>query len=333
MPNAPLTNAPLKIVFHGQNAANFRQDFERLIDAQHTLLDLSDALDQPDEAEHFASADVVVGIQLNASMPALRQLRLYHAPAAGTDAIDTSLLPTGSTLCNCFGHEHAIAEYVMAALLQRHVPLARADADLRQQRWTFWAGQPEALRSELGSQTLGVLGFGHIGQTLAARAKAFGMRVHAANRSALRSPLVDCAFGLSQLRDFMASADAVVVTLPLTDDTRGLVNAAAIAAMRPDAVLVNVGRGPVIDEEALYKALRERRIGGAVIDTWYQYPSPTQPTSAPSRFDFAVLDNVLMTPHMSGWTEGTVRRRQETMAENIRRLQLSQPLINVLKTA
>lgn len=333
MPNAPLKNAPLKIVFHGQNAANFRQGFERLIDAQHTLLELSDALDQPGEVEHFASADVVVGIQLNTSMPALRQLRLYHAPAAGTDAIDTRLLPAGSALCNCFGHENAIAEYVMAALLQRHVPLARADADLRQERWTFWAGRPDALRTELGAQTLGVLGFGHIGQTLAARAKAFGMRVHVANRSAIDSPLVDHAFDLSQLQDFMTLADAVVVTLPLTDDTRGLVNAAAIAAMRPDALLLNVGRGPVIDEEALYQALRERHIGGAIIDTWYQYPSPTQPQSAPSRFDFAALDNVLMTPHMSGWTEGTVRRRQETMAENIRRLQLSQPLINVLKTA
>lgn len=333
MPNAPLKNASLKIVFHGQNAANFRQGFERLIDAQHTLLDLSDALDQPSEAEHFASADVVVGIQLDTRMPALRQLRLYHAPAAGTDAIDTRLLPTGSALCNCFGHENAIAEYVMAALLKRHVPLARADADLRQERWTFWAGRPDALRTELGSQTLGVLGFGHIGQTLAARARAFGMRVHVANRSAINSPLVDRAFDLSQLQNFMASADAVVVSLPLTDDTRGLVNAAAIAAMRPDALLLNVGRGPVIDEEALYRALRERRIGGAVIDTWYQYPSPTQPTSAPSRFDFAALDNVLMTPHMSGWTEGTVRRRQETMAENIRRLQQGQPLINVLKAA
>lgn len=324
---------PLKIVFHGQNAGNFRQGFEQLIDARHTLLDLSDALDRPGEAEHFASADVVVGIRLDASLPALRQLRLYHAPAAGTDAIDTRLLPAGSALCNCFGHENAIAEYVMAALLQRHVPLARADADLRQQRWTFWAGRPDALRTELGTQTLGVLGFGHIGQTLAARAKAFGMRVHAANRSAISSPLVDRAFALSQLQDFMASVDAVVVTLPLTDDTRAMVNAAALAAMRPDAVLVNVGRGPVVDEQALYTALAERRLGGAIIDTWYQYPTPAQPESAPSRLDFAALDNVLMTPHMSGWTEGTVRRRQETMAENIRRLTHGQPLMNMLKAA
>lgn len=324
---------PLKIVFHGQNAGNFRQGFEQLIDARHTLLDLSDALDRPGEAEHFATADVVVGIRLDASLPALRQLRLYHAPAAGTDAIDTRLLPAGSALCNCFGHENAIAEYVMAALLQRHVPLARADADLRQQRWTFWAGRPDALRTELGAQTLGVLGFGHIGQTLVARAKAFGMRVHAANRSAISSPLVDRAYRLSQLQDFMASVDAVVVTLPLTDDTRAMVNAAALAAMRPDAVLVNVGRGPVVDEQALYTALAERRLGGAIIDTWYQYPTPAQPESAPSRLDFAALDNVLMTPHMSGWTEGTVRRRQETMAENIRRLTHGQPLMNMLKAA
>lgn len=98
-------------------------------------------------------------------------------PWAG--AIDARLLPPGCSLCNCHGHEEAIAEYVMAALLARHVPLARVDADMRQQRWTWWAGAPGALRTELGAQTLGVVGFGHIGCTVAQRAKAFGMRVHA----------------------------------------------------------------------------------------------------------------------------------------------------------
>ena len=131
----------------------------------------------------------------------------------------------------------------------------------------------------------------------------------------------------------MASCDAIVATLPLTDATRGLVGAHALARMRAHAVILNVGRGPVIDEQALFDALQQRRIGGAIIDTWYQYPAAGQTTGAPSRLDFASLDNVLMTPHMSGWTEGTVRRRQETMAENIRRLQLGQPLINVLNAA
>jgi hypothetical protein len=110
----------------------------------------------------------------------------------------------------------------------------------------------------------------------------------------------------------------------------GIVDAAALAAVRPDAVIVNVARGPVIDEAALWQALSTRRIGGAVIDTWYQYPTPMQSECAPSKFDFAALDNVLMTPHMSGWTAGTVRRRQETLAENIGRLSRGEALIHVV---
>ena len=320
----------MKIVFHGQNAANFRQGFEQLIAPEHQIFDLSDALDLPGEQAHYESADVVVGIKLQSGMPVPLKARLFHAPAAGTDAVNTALLPAQCTLANCFGHENAIAEYVIAALLMRHVPLARADQDLRQQRWTYWAGRPSALRTELGAQTIGLLGFGHIAQTVAQRAKAMGMRVHVANRSPLQHPGVDQSWTLDALHDFMGSVDAVVVSLPLTDNTKGLVDAQAIAAMRPDAVLMNVGRGAVIDEKALYDALASRQIGGAVIDTWYQYPTPTQTECAPSQYDFAALDNVLMTPHMSGWTSGTVRRRQETLADNIARLSRGEALINVL---
>lgn len=325
-----MTTTPLKIVFHGQNAANFRQGFEALIAPEHQIHDLSDALDQPGERAHYESADVVIGIKLNDSMPIPLKARLFHAPAAGTDAVNTALLPAPCALANCFGHENAIAEYVLAALLTRHVPLARADQDLRQQRWTYWAGRPTALRTELGSQTLGLLGFGHIAKTVALRAKAMGMRVHVANRSPISHPTVDQSWTLDALSEFMASADTVVVSLPLTENTQGLVNAQALAAMRPDAVLMNVGRGAVIDEKALYDALVSRQIGGAVIDTWYQYPTPTQTECAPSTYDFTALDNVLMTPHMSGWTAGTVRRRQETLAENIARLGRGEALINVL---
>ena len=322
---------PLKIVFHGQNAANFRQGFEALIGTEHQILDLSDALDLAGERAHYESADVVIGIKLNDSMPAPLKGRLFHAPAAGTDAINTALLPAQCSLANCHGHENAIAEYVIAALLTRHVPLARADQDLRQQRWTYWAGRPTALRTELGSQTIGLLGFGHIAQTVALRAKAFGMRVHVANRSPIEHATVDQSWTLDGLHDFMGSADTIVVSLPLTDNTQGLVDAGAIAAMKPDAVLMNVGRGPVIEEKALYDALKSHQIGGAVIDTWYQYPTPTQSHCSPSKYDFSALVNVLMTPHMSGWTAGTVKRRQETLAENIGRLSRGEALINVLR--
>ncbi|MEY4712310.1 MAG: (S)-sulfolactate dehydrogenase, partial [Pseudomonadota bacterium] len=141
----------MKIVFQGQNAANFRVGFQALIPPGHAIVDLPDTLVDLADRAHYASADVVVGVRLDASMPRPQKARLYHAPAAGTDGIDLSCLPATCTLSNCFGHEYAIAEYVMAALLLRHVPLAQADADLRQQRWTYYAGRHGSLRTELGA--------------------------------------------------------------------------------------------------------------------------------------------------------------------------------------
>jgi len=325
---------PTKIVFHGANAANFRPGFEALLESSGTapcqIVDVSDGLTTSSERSHYETADIIVGVALTHAMPSPRQVKLFHAPAAGVDAIDTALLPPGARLCNCFGHEAAIAEYVMAALLQRHVPLAQADADLRQQRWTYQSGRRGALRRELGEQTLGLLGFGHIAQAILARAHAFGMRVHVANRSSVHDTRVAQYFHLDDLAAFMASAEAIVVALPLTAQTAGLVNAQALAAMRPEALIINVGRGAVIDEQALFEALAARRIGGAIIDTWYTYPNPQQPECAPSNLDFAALPNVVMTPHMSGWTTGTVRRRQHTIAENIDRWLAGQSLNNVV---
>ena len=321
----------MKIVFHGGNAANFREGFEAILGEAHEIVDVSDALDRPGERAHFESAEVIVGIRLGTGEPVPRALRLYHAPAAGTDAIDAERLPTGAVLCNCFGHEHAIAEYVMTALLQRHVPVADADARLRKGEWTYWAGRPGALRTELGSQTIGLLGFGHIGKAIAVRAKAFGMKVVVANRSVVpTSDLVDESYRLDQLPAFMGAADAVVVSLPLLEATRGIVDAKAFAAMRAGAVILNVGRGPVIEEQALFDVLSEGRIGGAIIDTWYTYPSADKLETAPGTLPFATLPNLVMTPHMSGWTGGTVRRRQQTIAENIRRLARGQALINTV---
>lgn len=321
----------MKIVFYGRNAANFREGFEALVDGGHEIVTLSDALDQPGERAHFESAEVIVGNKLGAAEPTPRMLKLYQAPAAGTDAIDPAHLTAGAKLCNAFGHEQPIAEYVMTALLMRHVPMAAADAALRKGKWDYWAGRPGALRTELGDQTIGLLGFGHIGKAIAGRAKAFGCRVVVANRS--KVPVgngVDESYGLDQLQTFMGAADAIVVSLPLLDATRGIVDAAALGAMRSHAVIVNVGRGPVIEEKALFDALSSKRIGGAIIDTWYQYPTAEKPEVLPGNLPFETLSNVVLTPHMSGWTNGTVRRRQETVAENIRRLIKGEALLNVV---
>jgi phosphoglycerate dehydrogenase-like enzyme len=295
---------------------------------------LPDLLTDPAHAQTYVAADVIVGVAFSGDMPQPRQLQLFHVPGAGYDALDLDAIPDSAVVCNCFGHEQAIAEYVMAALLQRHVPLADADHQLRRGEWTYTAGSPERVHGELAGKTIGLLGFGHIGKAIATRAKAFEMTVHVANRSPVpTSSLVDRSFALSRLGEFWSSADFFVVSVPSNADTVGMVNAESFAAMRASAVILNVGRGPTIDERSLYEALKNRRIAGAVIDTWYSYPSPASPTTPPSKFPFHELPNVVMTPHMSGWTTGTINRRRLTIADNISRRAAGRPCVNVVRPA
>ena len=295
---------------------------------------LPDALIDPAHARVYVDADVIVGARFSIALPRPRQLQLFHVPGAGYDAVDLAAIPDSAVVCNCFGHEQAIAEYVMAALLERHVPLAAADQHLRQGKWTYTSGSLNRLHGELAEKTIGLLGFGHIGKAIAVRAKAFEMKVHVANRSPVpTSSLVDRSFALNGLGEFWSSADFFVVSVPSNAETAGIVNAASFAAMRPSAVILNVGRGPTIDERSLFEALSDHRIGGAVIDTWYRYPSPTEPAVLPSTLPFHELSNVVMTPHMSGWTSGTINRRKQTIAENIRRRAAGEPCVNVVRPA
>lgn len=328
----------MRIVFHGENAASFREGFEGTVGrgsgAAVAVSSLPDVLASEADRSAYAAADVVVGVRYDDQLPRPDGLKLFHVPGAGTDGVRFGALPSAAVVCNCFGHEQAIAEYVMAALLLRRIPLPAADRDLREGRWTYWAGDPGRVHGELAGSTVGLLGFGHIGKAIAARAKAFEMEVVVANRSPVPvSPLVDGCFTLSELPEFFGRADAYVVSLPLLPETTGIVGREAFAAMRPHAVVVNVGRGPTIDERALYEALKQERIGGAIIDTWYNYPAAGSGTAAPSALPFETLPNVLMTPHMSGWTDGTVRRRQAVISENVRRVMTGRDCLNVVRSA
>lgn len=322
----------MRIIFHGENAASFSHGFAERLGEPAEITSLPDILASEADRATYAAAQAIIGVKFDASLPVPAELKLFHVPGAGYDMVDLSLLPASAAVCNCFGHEQAIAEYVMSAILARDIPLADADSRLRQGDWRYWAGAPERVHGEIAGRTIGLLGFGHIGKAIAARAKAFEMTVHVANRSPVAaSALVDRAFTLDALADFWGSADIIVVSVPLTEETRGIVGAAAFAAMRPDAMVINVGRGPTIDEQALYEALRDKRIGDAAIDTWYRYPSAGDPSPQPSNLPFQELSNVLMTPHMSGWTSGTISRRQGVIADNIRRRFAGEPLVNVVR--
>lgn len=324
----------MRIVFHGDNAACFSEGFERLLGEPAEIRLVPDDLSNAADREAYVQADAIVGVSYDRGAPRPRNLQLFHVPGAGYDAVDLDAIPPSAVVCNCFGHEQAIAEYVMAALLGRHVPLADADRKLRQAEWAYSSGSLARLHGEIAGKTIGLLGFGHIGKAIAYRAKAFEMTVHVANRSPVPlSSVVDRAFTLNNLRDFWGTVDFLVVSVPLTQDTTGIVGADAFAGMQPSAVVLNVGRGPTIDERALYDALKNNRIAGAIIDTWYTYPSTGQPKVLPSTLPFHELTNIVMTPHMSGWTSGTIRRRQKTIADNIKRCAEGSACVNVVRPA
>ncbi|MFO1319098.1 MAG: 2-hydroxyacid dehydrogenase [Burkholderiales bacterium] len=287
-------------------------------------------------AAALATADAMVSMNWPPDMPPAPRLRLLQLPGAGTDEIAFDALPAATTVCNAYEHEIGIAEYVLAAILRRTVDLDRMDREMRQGRW--WGSHLCGPRhGDVYGKTLAIIGYGRIGREVAKRAAAFGMRVIAASRTP-RGADAWCeeVAPMSRVTEVVSQADFVLAALPLDATTRGVVDASVLGAMKPAGVIINVGRGATVDEEALYVALRDGRIGGAVIDTWYSYPpqGPDRiPEHAPSRFPFHRLPNVIMTPHASAWTDALRERRCRVIATNLDRLARGEPQINVVRAA
>jgi phosphoglycerate dehydrogenase-like enzyme len=161
------------------------------------------------------------------------------------------------------------------------------------------------------------------------------MRVLAATRTPTPDDRgsVDTLVGIDRLDWVMAESDYAVVATPLTPETRGLIGARQLGLLGSGGFLINVARGPIVDERALYQALRDRTIAGASIDTWYRYPSTPDERSPVGSLPFSELDNLLMTPHVAGWTVPTMVRRWEIIADNIKRVARGEEPINVVYRA
>ena len=278
-------------------------------------------------------ADAIVTVRYDGTWPQAPSLKLMQVPGAGYDGIDLEAIPAGVTLCNVFEHEPGVSEYALLAMLEWCHRLGPADRDLRSGLWSRSSRFGGAPDDELAGKTLVIVGLGRIGRAVARRARAFDMRVLAVNRTAGKTdPNVERVVGLDGLQSALREADFVVLACALAPETRGLIDAAALAAMKPTALIVNPARGAVIEETALYDALLHHRIGGAAIDTWWDYPQSPAPRDPSTAHPFHRLDNVLLSPHVAGWTTGTVERRTTEMARNLDRLARGEPLQNPVRT-
>ncbi len=276
----------------------------------------------------LGTAEVLFGIPgdspegLSRAMRACPGLRWVQATVAGAgEQVGGAELTAGELdrviVTSAAGvHAGPLAEFALFGLLAFAKGLPRLLADQRAHRWNHYA------MDELSGRTVVIVGLGQIGGEVARLAAAFGMRVIGLNRTgAGHYPHVDELVSIDALGDRLSEADAIVISLPLTDATRGLIDAAAIARIKPGATLVNIGRGAVVDEPALIAALRVGRLGGAALDVFANEPLDA---------DSALWDlpNVLVSPHTAALSLRENERIVALFAENLRRYVRGDDLLN-----
>ena len=279
--------------------------------------------------EHLRDAEIVFTISLRPEQfLAARKLRWVHAPTAAVhqllfpELVNSDVILTNSTEV----HGPVVAEHVIALIfaLAKKIPQATR---LQQKRtwgkWEMWSEGPRP--REISGATLGLIGVGSIGRDVARKTAALGMRVLAvrAHPEKGKPEGVSEVFPSAELDDVLRQSDYVVVAAPLIPATQGLMNAARLSAMKPDAYLINVGRGPQVDEAALTEALRSRRIAGAALDVFDEEPLPAESP-------LWGLDNLLITPHTAGLTEKLWERHYQLFSENLRRYMAHEPLLSVV---
>ena len=247
------------------------------------------------------------------------RLRWIHSLAAGVDTLlFPALVESPIVLTNARGaYSRSLAEWVMAAALFFAKDLRRL---VRSQQRSSWDPFDVLM---LDGATLGIVGYGDIGRAIAQRGRAFGMKVQAVRRGAAADPSCERVVGPEGLLEVLSASDYVVVTLPLTSETRKRIGAGELAAMKPSAVFMNIGRGPVVDEAALIDALRAGRLRGAALDVFEREPLA-------AGHPFYSMENVLLSPHSADHIAGWRRDSMRLFLENLGRFREGRPLRNVV---
>ena len=281
----------------------------------------------PAELERAQAAAISwQGPDIDEVLCAAPQLKWLHQQGAGIDRIATPRLVASDVVLTNGSGNHApnIAEHVMGLMLGFARGLPALFSAQHQRRWSSLCGHDVF---ELSGQTLAVVGFGSIGEAVAQRAAAFGMRVVGVRRSAVADgqlpPGVAELVSSDRIDRAIEQADHVVIALPLTAETRGLFSTARFVAMKRGAYLYNVGRGAIVDHDALLVALRSGQLAGAGLDV-------TDPEPLPADSPLWLEPGVLITAHSSGLTPHSAERHAALLLENMQRYARGEPLRNVV---
>ncbi len=277
---------------------------------------------------HLRDADVLVTWSLRPEQFAeAKKLRWVHSPAAAVhQLVIPEIAASDVVVTNARAvHGPVVAEHAIAMVLALAKKLPQA---MRFQARHAWAQQPlwveQPAPREISGATLGLIGVGSIGAEVARLASGLGMCVVAVREHPERAAEhVKRVYNSDRLDDMLTEADYVVIAAPLTPQTRAIINADRLAKMKPDACLINVARGALVDEPALTEALGMRRLAGAALDVFSTEPLPPDSTL----WD---LDNVLITPHTAAVTERLWNRHFELLSENLRRFLGGQPLLGLV---
>lgn len=264
------------------------------------------------------------------------ELRWVHSATSGVErALTPAALARDVIVTNARGvFSRPIAEHVLLMILALSRRLPQLLELQRERTWQPLEGR------ELRDLTIGIVGYGSLGRAVASLAGAFGSRVIAMRRRPEAPdepapdgddafpcpPKLDRVLGPNGLHELLAESDVVVLAAPLTAETDGMIDEAALAAMKPDAWLINVARGRLIDDGALFRALREGQIGGAALDAYREEPlGPTSP--------FWDVPNLILTPHTAWSSSRVLDRSIDLFCDNLRRFRAGEPLRNVVDPA
>lgn len=303
----------VKLCFAHEHYA-IRPAFEALMpDVACTEVTTRDALPTA-----LAGADVLVtsGFWRNALLDQAPQLKFVQSISSGTNQYDADAFRKhGVILCGGAGvNMTAVAEHAMALILSLTRRIVHARDNQHRAHWPAPHRDPAAREIELPGRTILIVGMGKIGNRIATLAKAFGMRVIGLRRSvAAGRGNADEIHPFSALPELIPQADIVLLSCPLSDETRNIIGARELARFRPDAYFINVARGPCVDEAALIEALRKGVIAGAGLDVTMVEPLPaTSPLWS--------MENVILTPHFAGETRLFERNLAAILSENLERL-------------